>query len=345
MKKKNATLTDIANELDIDVSTVSKALKNHPNISETTKKKVSKVARQLNYRPNAIATALVKGSSNLIGVMVPHTDESFFASAIRGIEEIAQQAGYNIVIFQSHDDQNTEIKNLETMYRARVDGIIASHAMYTSDFSHYQDVIDQDIPLILFDRFDNSLDSDVVAVDDYKGAYKAVTHLIEQGCKKIVHISGNMGVHIYDERLRGYKQALKDNDINFEEDLVFESDTSIEDGQQLTTKLWDRSVKPDAIFAASDNPALGALQVLKAKGVKIPDDVAIVGFSNEKFTSYVTPTITSVEQHSRRLGEIAAQIFIDRISKDRQENDNKLPQKVILTPELIVRESSQRKRK
>lgn len=341
MKKKSTTLTDIANELGIDVSTVSKALKNHPKISDTTKEQVSEVAKQLNYRPNAIATALVKGSSNLIGVMVPHTDESFFASAIRGIEEVAQQAGYNIVIFQSHDDQNSEVQNIETMYRTKVDGIIASHAMDTTDFNHYQDVIDQNIPLILFDRFDNSLDSDVVAIDDFKGAYKAVTHLIDQGCKRIAHISGKLGVHIYNERLRGYKQALKDNHIDFEEDLVFESDTSLEDGKRITTNLWEQPLKPDAIFAASDNPALGAHQVLKGKGVKIPGDVAIVGFSNEKFTSFVTPTITSVEQHSRKLGEIAAQIFLDQISEDR-EDDKKLPQKVILTPELIVRESSQK---
>lgn len=342
MKKKSTTLVDIADELDIDVSTVSKALKDHPKISDATKEKVSKVAQKLNYHPNSIATALVKGSSNLIGVMVPHTDETFFSSAIRGIEEVAKKEGYRIIIFQSNDNVKDEISNIEIMYQAKVDGILASHAMETENFEHYQNVIEQGIPLILFDRFNESIDSDVVAIDDYRGAYKTVTHLIEQGCKKIIHLSGYQHVHIYKERLRGYKQALEDHDISFDENLVLESDMSLADGRKLTSNYLKTFPPPDAVFASNDYTAMGAIQVLKKNNINIPEEVAVAGFSNETFSSFVTPSITSVEQHSRKMGEIAAQMFLDQVKED-SGNHPQIPRKTILNPELIVRESSQRK--
>lgn len=344
MAKRRVTLTDIANELDIDVSTVSKALKKHPKISDTTIKKVSKVARRLNYRPNDIATALVKGKSNLIGVMVPHTDDNFFASAIRGIEEVAKKKGYNIIIFQSNDDARDEKSNIETMYRTRVDGIIASHAMGTFEFGHYQDILDQDIPLVLFDRFNNAIDSDVVAIDDFKGAYKAVSHLINQGCTQIAHIAGNLSVHIYKERYRGYKQALEDHGIPYDENLVAESDMSLKEGRELASILLNKTKKPDAFFTSSDNTALGAIQILQESNIDIPEEVAVVGFSNEAFTSYVTPTISSIEQHSRKMGKIAAQHLLDQMSGSKESPSTKRPsQKTILTPKLIIRESSQKK--
>jgi LacI family transcriptional regulator len=340
MGKKRVTLTDIANELDIDVSTVSKALKKHPKISDTTIKKVSKVARRLNYRPNDIATALVKGKSNLIGVMVPHTDENFFASAIRGIEEVAKKEGYHITIFQSNDDTNDEKSNIETMYRARVDGIIASHAMETHEFGHYQDILDQDIPLVLFDRFNDAIDSDVVAIDDFKGAYKAVSHLIDQGCSRITHIAGQLSVHIYKERYRGYKQALEDHGLSNDENLVVESDMSLEGGRKRTLTLLNNRKKPDAIFASNDYTALGAIQILQENNIDIPEEVAVVGFSNEAFTSYVTPTISSIEQHSRKMGKIAAQHLLDQISGSTESSNTKRPQrKANLRPERIVEES------
>lgn len=341
--KKSTTLTDIANKLDIDVSTVSKALKNHPNISDNTKQKVQKVARQLNYRPNNIATALVKGKSNLVGVMVPHTDENFFASAIRGIDEVVKKEGYRIIIFQSNDNTLDEINNLETMFRTKVDGVIASHAMATKNFEHFQDVLDHSIPLVLFDRFNNEIDCDVVAIDDFKGAYKAVSHLIDQGCKKIIHMSGYQNVHIYKERLRGYKEALNDHGLPYDPSNVYESGMSLEEGRKITSNLLEKNALPDAIFCSNDYTALGAIQVIKEQGISIPDQVAIVGFSNEAFTSFVTPSITSVEQHSREMGKIAAKHFLKLVTTNKEAATKEVPQKTILTPELIVRDSSARK--
>ena len=341
--KRSVTLSDIAKELDIDISTVSKALKNHPKISGETKARVKEAARKLNYFPNSIATALVKGQSNLIGVMVPHTDETFFASAIRGIDEVARVKGYRIIIFQSYDNVEDEASSIETMFRTKVDGIIASHAIKTSDFTHYQAVLDRGIPLVLFDRYTDEIDSDVVAVDDFKGAYKAVTHLIEQGCTSIAHISGFQSVHIFKERVRGYQKALADHGITYNEDLVFESDLSIENGRKITEQLISKGTLPEAIFCSSDRTALGAVQVLREHGIKIPEQVAIAGFSNEEFTSYITPSISSVEQHSREIGKIAAQHILTQIADSASETVKKLSQKTILPPELIIRESSQKK--
>lgn len=342
--KKSTTITDIARELNIDVSTVSKALKNHPKISDTTKKKVQEKARQLNYRPNHIATALVKGKSNLVAVMVPHTDETFFASAIRGIVDVVKNEGYGIIIFQSNNNTEDEISNIETMFRARVDGIIASHAMNTDNFDHYENILKQDIPLVLFDRFNDNIDSDIVAIDDYKGGYKVVTHLIEQGCKKIAHISGNQNVHIYNERFRGYQQALNEHGLPLEPSYVVEGKTSLEDGKRLAARLMDSDPHPDAIFCADDFTALGAIQLLQERGIQVPDQVAVAGFSNEPFTSFVTPGITSVDQHSREMGIIAAQHFLDQMNSQKNSTGRKLPRKTILSPDLIIRDSSLKKR-
>src|SRR5699024_5963508 len=343
MAKKSTTLRDIANKLDIDVSTVSKALKNHPKISDDTITKVNRVADELNYHPNNIAASLVKGKSNLLGVMVPHIDENFFASAIRGIENVAKNGGYHVAIFQSNDQKEDEKRNLDIMYRMKVDGIIASHAMQADTFDHYQNVIKQGIPLILFDRYNDTVNSDVVAIDDFKGAYEAVSHLIKQGCDKIAHMAGTLDVQIYSERFRGYKKALKDNKLIFDDSLVIESDLTLEDGRNLASHFLDKIDGIDAIFTSNDYAALGAIQVLKEHNLCIPDDVAIVGFSNENFTSFVTPTVTSVKQHSRKMGQVAAQLFLDQIPS-AQESSSTIPvQKRILSPELIIRESSLKK--
>ncbi len=344
MRNKSVKLADIAKELDLDISTVSKALNDHPKINKKTKKEVQKVARQLNYHRNSIATALVKGKSNLVGVMVPYTDENFFASVIRGIDHGLKNNDYRIIIFQSYDDIEVEKNNIETMFRTQVDGIIASHAMKTENFEHYQDILARGMPLVLFDRFNDSIDSDVVAIDDFKGAYKAVSHLIDQGCKNIAHIAGYQNVHIYQERLRGYRQALLDNDFTFSPANVFKSDMSLEDARRITSAVIQKKGDlPDAFFCSNDYTALGAIQILQENGIDIPEQISIVGFSNEDFTSFVTPSITSIDQHSREMGEIAAQHFFNQISSEKHLTKKEFPTKTILTPELVVRDSSRKK--
>lgn len=342
MKKENkrTTIHDIAKKLDITASTVSRALQDHPRISDGTKKSVLKMAEKLNYQPNNIAAALRKGKSNIIGVIVPTADRNFFASIIRGIEEVVNQAGYNVIICQSNDSLEKEKSNIAALLELQVDGILASYAKETTSFDHYADIIKKSVPLILFDRLHESLNVGAVVIDDYLGAYKATEHLIQQGCKRIVHFSGPQSVSIYKERRRGYIEALKRNNLPSDEELIIESNLKLEAGRELGTRITSWSDLPDAIFSASDYAAMGAMEILKEKGIKIPEQVAVVGFSNESFTSFVDPGLTTVDQHSMRMGNYAAQLFLDHVKK---KNQNYTTPKTVLNPELIIRRSSLRK--
>lgn len=341
MKTEKATIHDIARKLNITASTVSRALNDHPRISAETKKAVLKVARKLNYQPNNIAAALRNGRSNIIGIIVPTADRSFFSSVVRGIEEIANKARYNVMICQTYDNYEKEVATVEALLNARVDGIIASHGKETVNFDHFLKVKERGIPLILFDRSNDELEVSHVVIDDFLGAYKATEHLIQQGCKRIAHFTNIRKISIYKERLRGYKEALKDYGLDFHESLIVESNLQLEDGRSSMEKLLKLRTLPDAIFSASALGAVGAMQILKEKNIKIPQQVALVAFSNEAFTSFTEPSLTAVDQHSLRIGNAAAEIFLEEIAVG---NKKFIPQKVVLKPELIIRDSSRRKK-
>lgn len=337
MKKDRSTIHDIAKKLNITASTVSRALKDHPRISETTKKAVLETARKLNYQPNHIAAALRNGKSKIIGVIVPTADRSFFASVVRGIEEIANAAQYHVIICQSYDDEQKESKTVETLLNTRVDGILVSLAKGTETFEHFLKVKKKGIPLILFDRTNEELDVSSVVIDDYLGAYKAVEHLIQQGCRRIAHFTNIKKISIYRERLRGYRDALQDYGLPFDENLVVESNMQLDDGRQSMTRMLQLSQPPDAIFSASDYSAMGAMQILKERGIKIPHEVALVGFGNEPFTGFTDPQLTTIDQKSKEMGRAAAEIFLESIKKDNKPIVSKT---VVLKPELIIRNSS-----
>jgi LacI family transcriptional regulator len=337
MTKGKTTIHDIAEKLNITASTVSRALKDHPRISTETKKAVLKIAQKLNYQPNHIAAALRNGKSNIIGIIVPTIDRSFFSSVIRGIEEIANASHYNVMICQSYDIYEKEVATVEALLNARVDGIIASHGKETKDFSHFLKAKERGIPVILFDRYNNDLEVSQVVIDDYLGAYKATEHLIQQDCKRIAHFTSTLNISIFKERLRGYREALINNGLKFDESLVISSNLQAEDGRSSMLQLLKLAEIPDGIFSASALSIAGAMQVLKEKNIKVPEEVALVGFSNESFMLFTEPTITAVDQHSMRMGNAAAEIFLEEISSDRQKF---IPQKIVLKPELIVRQSS-----
>lgn len=341
MKKEKATIHDIARKLNITASTVSRALKDHPRISEETKKAVLKVAQKLNYQPNHIAAALRNGKSNIIGIIVPTADRTFFSSVVRGIEEIANASRYNVMICQTYDNYEKEVATVEALLNARVDGIIASHGKETLDFNHFLKVKARGIPLILFDRSNDELEVSHVVIDDYLGAYKATEHLIQQGCKRIAHFTNNRKISIYKERLRGYREALQTYGLRYDESLVVESNLQLEDGRNSMRQLLELRPIPDGVFSASAFGIMGALQVLKERGISVPEEVALVGFSNEPFTSFTDPALTTVDQHPMRMGNAAAEIFLEEISAG---NKRFIPQKVVLKPELIIRESSRRKK-
>jgi len=335
--KKKTTIKDIANVLGITPSAVSKALNDHPRISKETKLAVKQIAKNLNYQPNHLASALRKGKSNLVGVIVPRTTSHFFSSVLENIEKILNKEGYNVIVTQSNESYEKECRNIDTLLFTQVDGIIASLANETVNFSHFEKIKAKGIPLILYDRGDNDIGVDYIGIDDYDSSFMVVEHLINQNCKRIAHIGGHRHTRIFKNRIVGFTDALKKHNLPFENDLILECDLSLDDGRKGMEKLLKLAKLPDAVYAASDYAALGALQVIQENNIKVPEDIALVGFSNEPFTSLVSPSITSVNQHSNKIGEIAAKTFIKRINQD-----NWTPKltKNILKSELIVRESS-----
>ncbi len=333
------TIKDIANVLGITPSAVSKALNNHPRISDKTKAAVLQIAKNLNYQPNHLASALRKGKSNLVGVIIPKANSHFFSSIIEKIEEVLNEKGYNVIIAQSNESYNKECKSIDALLYTQVDGIIASMANETVKLDYYEKIKSKGIPLVLFDRGENDLNVDYVGIDDYLSSHVVIEHLVKQGCKRIAHIAGFSHTRIYKNRIRGYRDALEKFGLPIEESLIIESNLGIEDGRKIMTRLLKLKNRPDAIYAAGDYAALGALQVMQEQHIQVPEDIALVGFTNEPFTSLVTPSITSVEQHSEQIGKVAAETLLKRMDSP---NEKVTLNKLILPAELIIRSSSKK---
>lgn len=340
INKKKTTIKDIANVLGITPSAVSKALNDHPRISTKTKAAVRQVAKNLNYQPNHLASALRKGKSNLVGVIIPKANSHFFSSIIKKIEDLLSKEGYNIIITQSYESFKKECRCIDALLYTQVDGIIASMANETVKLDYYEKVKAQGIPLILFDRGENDLNVDYVGIDDYQSSLIVIEHLVDQGCKRIAHIGGFSHTRIYKNRIRGYRDAIEKFNLPLEDELITESNLTIEDGRRIMKQLLKLPNPPDAIYAASDYAALGALQILQSKNISVPKDIALVGFTNESFSSLVSPSISSIEQHSEKIGELAANAFLKRIANP---NKKVTLNKMILDAELIIRDSSKRK--
>jgi len=340
-KKNKTTIKDIANVLNISAAAVSKALHNDSRISEKTKKAVRQVAENLNYQPNHLASALRSGKSKLVGVIVPKTNSNFFSATIHNIEEVLNKEGYNIIITQSNESYKKECENIDTLLFTQVDGIIVSMANETVDLQHFEKVKQAGIPLITFDRGENDLNVDYIGIDDYDSSHRIVDHLVEQGCKRIAHIGGFKHTRIYNNRIRGYIDALEKHNLPLEKELLLESNLSTEDGRNKMQELLALDKKPDAVYVAGDYAALGALQVLNEKNIKIPDEIALVGFGDEPFANMVTPKMTSVNQHSYQIEKIAAEKFLEYT---KQNQIQQTLQKHILKAELIIRESSLKKK-
>jgi len=339
-REKTTTVHDIARELSITASTVSRALNDHPRISDATKKVVLQVAKRMGYQPHRIAAALRNGRSNIIGVIIPRADRNFFGSIVRGIEEMANTANYQVMICQTYEDPVKEAAAVRALLNSRVDGILASLSKGTEDFSHYQQVKQEGIPLVLFDRSNDQLGVSHVIIDDYLAGYKATDHLIRQGCKRIAHFTNIQKINIYKERLRGYKTALEDHGIAPDDKLIIASNLQLQDGRESMEALLNSGNRPDGVFSASDLGAMGALQILKERNIRVPQDVALVGFSNEPFTLFSDPPLTSIDQHCARMGNMASEIFLEEIRAGKEETF--IPKKIVLMPELVVRGSSLR---
>lgn len=340
MKKRKSTIVDIANKLGITPSAVSKALSDHPRISNETKVAVLDAVKELDYHPNPLATGLRKGKSGLIGILVPGIHYSFFATAIKGAEEFLSKEGFSVIITQSKDSFAHEKKQIEGLVRAQVEGVIASMAIETKDTLYYK-ALSRDIPLVLFDRtFDDEHVSSVI-IDDFAGAVKAVDHLVEMGYRRIAHLSGYDHILPFKRRIDGYKSALAKNELSFREEYLLPCAPNKDEGAKAMERLMALTEPPDAIFAASDYLAFGAIRTIKSRGLKIPDDIGVVGFSNEEFSSQVSPDITTIDQFSEIQGASAAELLVEQIRYGKKGSEL-IGQKRILYPRLIVRQSSLR---
>jgi LacI family transcriptional regulator len=343
MANQRASITDLAKALNLSTSTISRALANHKEVSEATKQRVRQLAEELHYQPNQLAAALRRGRSNTLGVLVPHITGHFFPQVVHGIATEASKAGFNVMICQSNEDVQQERKNIELLMNSQVEGILVSLANTTQDFSHFEEVRQRNIPLVFFDRVvENFQGSNVsaVVIDDYQGAYQAVTHLIEQGCTRIAHFSGPLHLSINKKRHQGYLDALAAHNLAFDEQLVVLSDLNQKEGMQGMKKLLRLPQRPDAVFSSNDLAAAGALQVLKKQRIRVPEDIALVGFSNEVFASLTEPRLSSVDQRCGQMGKTAVRLLQKMLAGNPQRQV--APPSIVLKPKLLVRESSLR---
>ncbi len=334
MGRENITIKDIARELGISPSTVSRALKDHPDISQATRDAVNELAERWNYRPNPIALSLKSGSSKTIGVIIPDVVHYFFSTVISGIEDVAYQRDYNMILCQSNEMWEHEIKNIRTLLSSRVDGILASVAKTTTDYGHYRSILDKDIPLVFFDRAVEELKTDSVVIDDETGAYKAVNHLLRTGKKHIVHLSGPPQLAIARHRLEGYLRAMKEYRIIPSGDDILRCD-DIESAERMIPAMLKRTPRPEAFFAVNDLTAAQTMMIIKRFGLRIPEDIAVVGFTNSQIATLTDPGLTSVDQKGFEMGQEAARLLIDRIEKPRGPIQNK-----VIISELVIRGSS-----
>jgi LacI family transcriptional regulator len=327
------TIKDIARELGVSPSTVSRALKDHPDISPATKAQVRELVEKLKYKPNAIALSLRSRKTNVISVIVPQIVHHFFSSVISGIEEVAQESGYNVMIFQSSERYEREVEITQAIEAHRAEGVLVSVSKTTKTFGHFKELVDKDFPIVFFDRVADELETDKVIVDDFAGAMNAVEYLIKTGCKRIAHLAAPQTLLIGYHRQRGYISALEKNGFKVDDDLIVQCDT-IEDARKLVPDLMKLPHPPDGIFAVNDMTAVGCVNALKALGYKIPEDVSIIGFTDGLVSTVSDPPLTTISQHGFEIGKKAAEMLLYRINN--RESDRK-PYTEIIDTELIVR--------
>lgn len=341
--KKRVTLTDIAAELNTTPATVSRALQDHPRISVEMKKRVLECAERHHFKINKIASSLRSGKTHVIGVMIPSVEINFFGSVVHGIESLANLEGYTILIYQTNELIEYEIKGLETFISAGVDGILVSPSKQTKDYSHFVSIKNRGIPIVFFDRHHDLLGIPGVAIDDLKGAYMATAHLISQGYKNIAHIAGPLHVKIFHDRLLGYKKALSEYGVKMVDSNLFIGNVSIDAGRTGVEVLFDQKNKPDAIFAVEDFTALGVIKELKHRRIRIPEECAVIGFANEQFGQHITPSLSTIDQQTVKMGEAAFNLLLSLVSNPRFMESHNL-QNIKLEPIAFFRDSSLKKK-
>lgn len=342
MAKKQTTIQDIAKALNITASTVSRALNDHPKIKKDTKRLVWDKAKELHYQPNSIAASLRTGKANTIGMIVPRVNRHFFSNIITGVESVLNPAGYNLIICQSEEKYEKEIENINTLISSRVSGLLISISLETKKYKHIQKAINSNIAVVMYDRIVDHLNVCTVENDDTSGSYDLTRHLIEQGYRKMMWVGGSRALNTYKNRYAGYYKALNEIGIDAEQMPIFEGNISLEDAYNYLNSYMENQELPEVIYAASDYMAMGVIKALQEKGLKIPEDIAVSGYSNEPFAALISPKLTTVEQYSMEMGKATARLLLDEMQSD---SDETIPRKTILKPKLIIRESTIRKGK
>ena len=338
---REVTIYDIAEKLNISAATVSRGLKDHPGINKKTKKRILDAAAEMGYRSNSFASNLRKKSSHIIGVIVPRLNSSFMSDVIAGIEKVVNEANYNLFISQSLESMKKEVSNAKAMFNNRVDGLLVSLAYDTDNIDHFEPFLKRDIPVIFFDRVQEHKKCPSIYINNYQAAYDITAHLAEQGCKRIAHIGGNQLRNVYADRARGYKQALQDHGIAFDDELLIINDLSAKAGIEAAEKILNMPERPDGVFVANDICAIACMQTIKKVGVKIPADIAFGGFNNDPTSCVIEPNLTTIDYRGHEMGEVAAKIMVDHLMKG---DDLQKTHSLILRSELIVRDSSIKKK-
>ena len=334
--KKKTTIYDIAKELNVTVSTVSRALSGFPAISDTTRKAVVDMAKKLNYSPNKLASALKSGKTHIIGVIVPSVQAHFFASIIHCIEAGLKDSGYRVIIYQSNESVENEINGVKTLLEAQVDGIMASLSLETQNVNHFAEIVKQNKPLILFDRVNADLKVPTITLDDFRAGYIATQHLIDNGYKRIAFVTTIHQIKIFNDRLEGYKAALADNGLPIIEEHIIFGGLSIKDGRFGAGKLMRGRNKPDAIIAGDDFTAVGVIKKLKEID-ETPPEIGVIGFANEAFSAYITPNLSTIDQHAPQIGKACAKMFLKMIN---QQSPYANMEHIVLDPTVVEREST-----
>jgi LacI family transcriptional regulator len=330
------TLKDIAKALNLSPSTVSRAMKNHPAISADTRELVQAYAEAHRYKPNPLAMQLRTNRNTTIGVIVPEIVHYFFSTVLAGIQQEAEGDGYHLLFCHSNEDYEREVRSVETLLEARVCGILASQSKTTEKFDHFQEIVDNDVHLVFFDRICTGINTDKVVVDDYAGSFNAVEHLIGTGCKRIAFLGSSPSMPIANNRRMGYEDALRKNKLPIDTNLSRICDT-IEMAREVVPELLKLNPVPDAFFCINDEVAAYCMQMVKTAGYKIPDEISVCGFTNSYITELTDPTLTTVDQHGFEMGQVAARLLINRI--EGKETKQGVVSRLIKT-DLVIKGST-----
>lgn len=340
MKTKEVTIYDIAKKLNLSPATVSRGLHDHPAISKKTKKKIFDMVDELGYRTNHFARNLRQQRTNTIGVIVHELNSNFITSVLAGIEKVTTEAGYDLIIAHSSESYKKEAANAKNLFNKRVDGLIASLSFDTRDLDHFKSFTEKGVPVLFFDRVEQDGNNTVVIIDNAKCGYLATAHLIEQGCKRIAHVTSSLKRNVYSQRYKGYRDALFDHGLPFDESLLLVNDLSEKAGVESAMQILKMDPLPDGVFITNDFVAAVCMRTLKENGIRIPSDIAIVGFNNDAIGKLIEPALTTINYPGIDMGEIAARNLINHlkgVSNIHQTNT------IIVRSDLVIRKSSLKK--